>query len=178
MRSQGMPLRVTSPRQPLPPYPNHFLPIPPKRFIVAGNAVIPKVSCEFPAQGFHLHPQRFVQVLPTPLANSFKTASQPLVRGAPSNHPPALPSLAPVVGKAQKVEGARRCALAPGVVRPSPRSPERHQPGFLLVQLQSVSSRIAGRAPHRPSPRLLGSRSPGQSHRQTAPAGFAPSCAV
>jgi hypothetical protein len=131
-------LGVASPGQPLPPNPNHFPPIPGQGLVVARDAVIPKVPFEFPAQSFHLHPQRLVQVLPTPLADGFEAAGKPLARGPSPNGPTPLPGLAPVMGKTQKVEGARRGSLAPGGLGPVLRWPKRHQPRLLRVQFQSV----------------------------------------
>ena len=79
-----------------------------------------------------------MQVLLTPLAGSFKTALKPRARRATPNHPPALPGFPTVIGKSQKVVGLRRRAPTAGVLGLVLRSPERHQPGFLRVQLQSV----------------------------------------
>ena len=58
----GHPFWVAPARQPAPPYPNHFLPIPLQGCGVARDAEIPKVAFELPSQSLHLHPQRLVQV--------------------------------------------------------------------------------------------------------------------
>ena len=50
------PLGVAPSSQPFPPYSYHFPPIPRQGFVVARDAEIPKVTFEFPTQGFHLHP--------------------------------------------------------------------------------------------------------------------------
>jgi hypothetical protein len=131
-------LGVAAPGQPFAPYPQHLPPIPCQGVMVARKAIMPKVAFEFPTQSFHLHPQWLVQVLPTPLADGLETAAKPLARGLSSNHPSPVPRLAPVMGKTQKVEGARRCALAPGVARPVRWLSKRHQAGLLRVQLQSL----------------------------------------
>ena len=125
-----------------------FLPGPPDPLIaflqpkpIACNAVIGVVASNFPAQLPVLLHNRCMPIATTPLVDSFQSSAQALPGRLVLDDPFPPTRLAPVVGKAQKIEGPRSLPLG------ATRSPECHQLGLVWVDRQSVLPEALGEHP-------------------------------
>jgi len=106
--------------------------------VIACNAVVGKVAPKFLAQLLVLLRNRSVPITTTPLGDAFESPIQALMGGLALDDPFPSTRLAPVVGKAQKIEGAR---FAPAGAR---RSPEGHQTGLFQMDRQAVFPKALG----------------------------------
>src|SRR5688500_8396384 len=79
----------------------------PQPQVIACDAVVGIVAPKFLAQLLVLLRNRSMPITTTPLGNPFESPFQALLGRLALDDPRPLPPLAPVMGKAQKVEGAR-----------------------------------------------------------------------
>jgi hypothetical protein len=106
--------------------------------VIACDAVVGKVAPKFLAQLLVLLRNRSVPITTTPLGDALESPIQTLMGGLALDNPFPSTRLAPVVGKAQKIEGAR---FAPAGAR---RSPEGHQTSLVRMDCQPVFPKALG----------------------------------
>src|SRR5437667_12747474 len=114
------------------------------------------MALQFQTQLFHLVSKLFVTVIPAPFVDSFECPVETLARSLAHHAPMTFAAFAPVVGKAQKVEGSRcRCFAPAGSLKRA----EGPQPRFLrdagsshpVSKRETQNSKLETSSPHQSS---------------------------